>query len=337
MRIMNLQRWLLLAVVLWLAGCAGTIQRESQSGAHRIENARYSAVDVVLTDDGRREAADNPLFNVRELGDYVRRRLEGRSLLDLQGTHRVEVSIQHVRVRSALSAVMLGIMAGSDSIEGYVRVYDQRGRQVHGYKVNASYGLGGLAGGQDSTRLGWLYDKFSDLAVAELSGATEQTSVAKGRARPDVPPPAGPAVAITPSAAPSAPAVAIAPVGAAPAPALSAGVPVAPAQQPRPIASGFAAIDDVDAVPYLTDRGRQGYREWLEKGTPRAFALSSSGHWASSWGLKPADPSLPVDPAERALASCERTAKKPCRLYAVNRSVVWTREPTSLAVEGAAR
>ena len=329
MRFMNLQRWLLLASVLWLAGCAGTIQRESQSGAHRIENARYSAVDVVLTDDGRREAADNPLFNVRELGDYVRRRLEGRNLLDLQGTHSLEVSIQHVRVRSALSAVMLGVMAGADLIEGYVRVYDQRGRQVHGYKVNASYALGGLAGGQDSTRLGWLYDKFSELAVAELAGATDQATVAKGRARPDPQPPA-PSVAITPAAAPSAPAVAIAPPAAAPArPAMTAtaAVPAGGAvQQPRHIASGFAAIDDVDAIPYLSDRGRRDYAQWLKLPTPRAFAIANNGYYWHTSGLRPREETLPTDPTERALLMCERAAKRPCKLYAVNGSVVWSKD-----------
>lgn len=323
MHFVTLQRWLLLAAVLWLAGCAGTIQRETQGGAHRIENARYSAVDVVLTDDGRREAADNPLFNVRELGDYVRRRLEGRDLLDVQGTHRVEVSIQHVRVRSALSAVMLGVMAGADLIEGYVRVYDQRGRQVHGYKVNASYALGGFAGGQDSTRLGWLYDKFSDLAVAELAGATEKGSVAKGRARPDAPE-AAPAVAITPAATAQGPAVAIAPAGAATVPRpVAVPVAAAPEQQPRAIASGFAAIDDIDAIPLLGDRGRAQYRQWLGWSTPRAFAISPKGNFYATSGLRPKDATLPVDPSERALLMCERAAQVPCKLYAVNGAVVW--------------
>lgn len=328
MHFLTLQRWLLLAAVLWLAGCAGTIQRESSRGAQRLENARYTAVDVVLTDEGRREAADNPLFNVRELGDYVRRRLEGRNLLDTQGTHRVEVSIQHVRVRSGLSAVMLGVMAGADLIEGYVRVYDQRGRQVHGYKVNASYGLGGLAGGQDTTRLGWLYDKFSDLAVAELAGATEQNTVAKGRARPDPQPSAAPPVTITPSAAPSAPAVAIAPPGATPSPrpVAAPAAPAGTAPQPRPIATGFAAIDDIDAIPFLSDRGRNDYAQWLKLPTPRAFAIANNGYYWHTSGVKPKDETLPPDPVERALLMCEKAAKRPCKLYAVNRAVVWSKD-----------
>jgi hypothetical protein len=305
---------LLVAALLCLAGCAATIQRESRNGPRRIEHASYTNVDVVLTDEGRRDAADNPVFNVRELGDYIRRRLEGHELLNPQGTHRVEVSIEHVRVRSMASAVILGFMAGADLIEGYVRVYDARGRQVYGYKVNASYALGGIAGGQDNMRMGWLYDKFSELAVAELAGETPQTAVAKGRAQPSDPA-RSPAVSITPAAA--AAAVAITP---------AADRSAADAGQPSHIASGFAAIDDLDAIPYLSDRGRRDYSEWLKQATPRAFAIAPNGYYWYTSGLRPREASLPTDPVERALLLCERNAKRPCKLYAVNHSVVWKPE-----------
>lgn len=122
-----------------------------------------------------------------------------------------------------------------------------------------------------------------------------------------------------------------APATAPPAPASPPQPGTPSASVPRHIASGFAAIDDIDAIPYLSDRGRAGYREWLGKGTPRAFALAPDGHWAAAWGLRPVDPSAPTDPAERALRNCERSAGRPCRLYAVNTAVVWTREPATAA------
>jgi hypothetical protein len=34
-----------------------------------------------------------------------------------------------------------------------------------------------------------------------------------------------------------------------------------------------------------------------------------------------------VDPGERALLMCERAAHAPCKLYAVNGAVVWTKDP----------
>ena len=99
----------------------------------------------------------------------------------------------------------------------------------------------------------------------------------------------------------------------------------AAAPQPGRIASGFAAIDDVDAIPYLSDRGRQDYRSWLSMPTPKAFAISSTGFYYYTSGLKPKDTTLPVDPNERAVMGCERNAKVACKLYAVNGSVVWSK------------
>ncbi|MEJ5991585.1 hypothetical protein WG902_16400 [Ramlibacter sp. PS3R-8] len=115
------------------------------------------------------------------------------------------------------------------------------------------------------------------------------------------------------------------PLAAAPAAAQPPAT--AAAGQPRHIASGFAAIDDIDAIPYLSDRGRQRYREWLALPTPKAFAISHTGYFFATSGLQPADTSMPTDPNERALLGCERNAKVQCKLYAVNGSVVWTREP----------
>lgn len=127
--------------------------------------------------------------------------------------------------------------------------------------------------------------------------------------------PAEAAVPVAPVAAPAQPVTAptLAPVAMAPA-------------QPRHIASGFAAIDDVDAIPFLNDRGRSQYRQWLTWSTPRAFALSNKGAFYATSGLEPKDASLPSDPSQRALLMCERAAKAPCKLYAVNGAVVWPRE-----------
>ncbi|HSV36408.1 MAG TPA: hypothetical protein VLI46_12675 [Ramlibacter sp.] len=145
-------------------------------------------------------------------------------------------------------------------------------------------------------------------AVVELKGqAVRGAVVGQPRAQPLPVPPA--------AVAPLAPAAPMAP--AAPA------VPL--------IASGFANIADVDAVPYLSDRGREGYRQYIGRPTPKAFALSASGHWFSAWTLVPGEAGLPSDPVERAVVVCNRTSPTPCRLYAVNGSVVWTREAASAA------
>ena len=48
-----------------------------------------------------------------------------------------------------------------------------------------------------------------------------------------------------------------------------------------PPATNFAAIDDVDAVPYLTDVGRNTYRKFLSDPMPKVFVFSPTGLAAS--------------------------------------------------------
>ena len=143
--------------------------------------------------------------------------------------------------------------------------------------------------------------------IGHSRGVVDLKGVVSRSAQPVLAPP-------LPPAAPQAPVAAVAPPAAQP-----------PGAQPQRIASGYAAIDDIDAIPYLSDRGREEYRKYLGWPTPKAFALASNGYFWSASGLKPKDPALPTDPTERALQGCERAAKMPCRLYAVNGSVVWVK------------
>jgi len=82
--------------------------------------------------------------------------------------------------------------------------------------------------------------------------------------------------------------------------------------------TSYAAVDDVEAVPYLKDSGREAYRNFLAKSMPRAFAISPSGAW--SWA-EDGD-----DPVEQALANCRKSSGETCKLYAVNDYVVWSGE-----------
>lgn len=103
----------------------------------------------------------------------------------------------------------------------------------------------------------------------------------------------------------------------------SAGLPVAvvnplpePADLATPPASGFARIDEIDKVPIRFERARDGYRSWLAADGPKAFAVHPTlGNWGASWGGNRAN--------VRALANCERNAGQPCKLYAVDDTVVW--------------
>jgi dienelactone hydrolase len=98
------------------------------------------------------------------------------------------------------------------------------------------------------------------------------------------------------------------------------GMPTAPlfalVDKPAIPKSDYAAIDDIEAIPFIHDQGRNAYRTFLSKSSPRAFAVSATGGW--SWA-EDGD-----DPVERVLANCQNSSRQPCRLYAVDNEVVWT-------------
>lgn len=85
---------------------------------------------------------------------------------------------------------------------------------------------------------------------------------------------------------------------------------------PSPPRTDYAKVDDVEAVPFLSENGRRAYQEYLGKMTPRAFAVSPSGAW--TWAEEGEDPD------GRALATCTAKSTEPCRLYSVDDYVVWT-------------
>jgi dienelactone hydrolase len=93
------------------------------------------------------------------------------------------------------------------------------------------------------------------------------------------------------------------------------------AEPPAPVKSNYATIDDVAAIPYLPDSGREAYRAFLDKMTPRAFALSDSGAWG--WAEEGEDTD------GRALAACQAQSQHPCKLYSVDDYVVWPKTVTA--------
>ncbi len=86
-------------------------------------------------------------------------------------------------------------------------------------------------------------------------------------------------------------------------------------QAPALPKTDFARVDDIEAVPYLKEGGRAAYREYLNKMTPRAFAVSPTGAWC--WAEEG------EEPERRALATCAKKSDQPCQLYSVDDYVVF--------------
>ena len=85
---------------------------------------------------------------------------------------------------------------------------------------------------------------------------------------------------------------------------------------------GFAPIQKVDAVPFLREKGRDAYKEFLSKATPRAFAIAPNGAWAASSRSVPGSRQQ-LDVVGYAMESCNRRGNGECKLYALDERVVW--------------
>jgi len=293
-------------VVLLLAlltGCAGTIQQDMrvQGDVSRLEGV--TQVVALMSPDAAKLQIDNPQFNREELSARLRYRLEAKGLTAPSAAHRVEIVVTDIRVRGAFAAIMFGVMAGNDHVTGTVRVLDVAGRALRSFEVNASYAFGGAVGGQDSVRMNWMYDKFADLAAAELEKVISPPRAGAG--------PLAPVVAVASQPVPTA-------------------VPPLPTGAPVPLVTSSAAIDNVEVVP-VSERGRAAYREWLTHKKPRAFIVSDNGWFYSVWGTNPPDPMEPADPTERGMRRCQLAARPNCTIYAVDDRVVYTRPDPSAA------
>jgi len=105
----------------------------------------------------------------------VRRSLELNDLITEQDDVTkltIEIELTSIRARSNFTAVLFGFMAGDDHVDGDVVVRGADGKVLQQFSVSASYALGGLAGGQDSVRMDWLYESFAENMTNELTGKT---------------------------------------------------------------------------------------------------------------------------------------------------------------------
>ncbi len=165
----------LLVLAMLMVGCASGVSRTKESTQEKF----YCSVDnpvgdlqVVLTEEGKADLKDNLKFNPDELKNHLERAFMASSLMkqELKGDlPSLVVEVKEIRVRSNFSAIMWGFMAGNDHITGDIVIKDKNDLELDRFEVSASYALGGLGGGQDSARMDWLYEAFSEETVKELT------------------------------------------------------------------------------------------------------------------------------------------------------------------------
>jgi hypothetical protein len=160
----------LVAAVLLLGGCASGTTRLQQAAKPTAPIGRVSGVQVTLSEAAKAQLTDNIKFSAESLRETVERVLSARGAMDSLAPHRISITVKDIRVRSSFSAIMFGFMAGDDHVQGMVELLNGADTPVDSFEVSASYAFGGIAGGQDSTRLGYLYEAFAKETAGELLG-----------------------------------------------------------------------------------------------------------------------------------------------------------------------
>lgn len=160
---------LMMVSVFCLAACGGTAVRKDAPGAPATAGSlTIHAVQARVSAKAREQLPDNIKFDLDALRGTVDRALVAARLEDAGSGNVLDIEVTNVYIRGTFTAVMFGLFAGGDNISGNVRVTDAQGKVLRSFEVSASYAFGGAAGGQDSIRLNYLYEKFAELTREQL-------------------------------------------------------------------------------------------------------------------------------------------------------------------------
>jgi predicted small secreted protein len=286
-----------------LSACMSGVKMDSHRLGDALQVDGVSQVEVTLSPQASAQLADNGTFSGEVFLGFVQKKFEAQGWLNPVSPYRAEVQVTDLRFRSSFSAVVFGIFAGQDHLSGNVRLKDASGQVLRSFDVNASYFLGGVAG-FNGFRVDWLYDRFAQLAVTEM---TKSVLAQNARSTP----------------APLLPATLAASTSAAPTSVASTGVVptlVVPTQGSTDARADLALTQ---AVPLINERCRAIYKDdWLARDKPRAFVVDSSGRCFGAWGSSPSNAAEASDPGQRAMARCRAAGLKACMMYALDDSVV---------------
>ncbi len=160
--------------LLAFAGCSSGVTRPDDKSTAMPEIRALQGFTIELSAEAEVQLADNVKFDIETLRATLARTLESRNLIAPDGSYRLRVVVNDIRVRSTFNAVVWGFMAGNDHLRGNATVQNLADEPVYEFGASASYALGGFGGGQDSSRINWLYEKFSEMIADELQGKRDE-------------------------------------------------------------------------------------------------------------------------------------------------------------------
>lgn len=163
------------ALVLFLASCSSTVKMAGSSSEYKYNGEKYGKINVVLSDAVKKNSKKVVRTDELDLDGKIKSYMDSEGLYDESSPNSVNVVVNKIHVRNAFNAIMFGAMAGSDNIDGTVTLKDANETVIASFNIKASWALGGTAGGQNATRLGWLSDKFAELTAETISGESKKS------------------------------------------------------------------------------------------------------------------------------------------------------------------
>ncbi|MGE5539216.1 MAG: DUF4410 domain-containing protein [Gemmatimonas sp.] len=171
------------ALLLATAACASGVTRDVNLDLSRPQlsstGQKAGQVTVAMSPEVEQRLAGTIRFDRQRLQNTIQSALHTKGVLtpnDDPTLPTVEVNLTDVRVRSTANAVLFGIMAGDDRINGTVVVRSPDKAEMQKFNVTTSYGLGGFGGGQMEARMSWLYEEFAKQVANELTGSQPQSA-----------------------------------------------------------------------------------------------------------------------------------------------------------------
>ena len=165
----NVYKLIVIGLCFTLIGCGSHVQHTQDSDNYAYNGEKYCKVELSINKDATEDPNDIVRFDGEELRNMIERKLGICGLMNEKSVKSVKIEITDIRIRSSFNAFMWGVMAGDDHIEGDIILIGDNGEPQYTFNVSASYALGGFAG-MDETRMSWLFEEFSKLAVAEIAG-----------------------------------------------------------------------------------------------------------------------------------------------------------------------
>lgn len=158
-----------LVLAVLLTACAATVEMGRNTASYTYKGEKFGNIVIELSDAVTADSRKIIRMDQIDLDNKIKNYLMAEKLYDENSSNTITVVVNHVRIRRAFFAIMFGAMSGSDSLEGTVRLNTGKGYNTT-FDITATYSLGGIGGGQNGTRLGWLGDTFAELTVNTIIG-----------------------------------------------------------------------------------------------------------------------------------------------------------------------